>query len=351
MKLKNICYHIDDFSLNNISFEVNEGECFSIVGSSGSGKSVLLEIIAGFRKVHSGNIIHKKEDITNVKVQKRPFRIVFQDYYLFPHLFVFKNIEYGLKSSNIKKLERKQMVEEWAEKCNVLHLLNRSVDDLSGGEKQRVALARSVVTKPDILLLDEPLSSLDINLKEEFISLFRVLNKAGLTIIHVTHDFEEAAKLSHRIALIDNGEILQIGSLLDFYNLPLHPLVAKFAGHKNIFRANLSYNQANQLTQANIVDSDVSILISEKYSGDAYIFIPDEAIILSPDKQISSAPNSFLAVVLENICIGGRTQLKMDIGVLINVLVLNDMVKLLKIDINSKIFIRFNASSVGIIKQ
>lgn len=346
---KNIHYTIGEFSIKDASLQINDGEFFSIVGSSGSGKSIFLDLIAGFRKCSSGEIIHNGENISQKSIQKRPFRIVFQNLSLFPHLSVQKNIEYGLKSQEIDKEKRNQLIAEWSKKCSVEKLLNRQVESLSGGEKQRVAIARSVVTKPDILLLDEPLSSLDVNLQDEFIQLFSELNKTGLTIIHVTHDFEVAAKLSDRIALIDNGKIIQIGSPMDFYNSPKHPFVAKFAGHKNIFKAELKYNSETQLTEAKIINSNLRVSLAEKYLGQAYIFIPEESIILSNENIVSSAQNRLNGKISELICIGNRTELKIDVGIILKVIVSNEAVKTNNFQLNSNVYIQFKASSVGMI--
>lgn len=349
IEFKNINYKVGEFSLKNISFRINDGEFFSIVGSSGSGKSVLLDLIVGFRKCSSGEIIHNGENVSEQSIQKRPFRIVFQDLSLFPHLSVRKNIEYGLKSQTINKEKRNQLIAEWSKKCSVEKLLNRQVESLSGGEKQRVAIARSAVTNPDILLLDEPLSSLDVNLQDEFIQLFSMLNKSGLSIIHVTHDFVVASKLSHRIALISEGEIVQIGKPIDFYNSPKHPFVAKFAGHKNIFRVNLKYNINTQLTEAVEFESGITFYISENCSGEAFIFIPEESLILSNENSRSSAQNCLAGEIKELICIGNRTEVNIDVGIIIKAVVSNESIKTLNFSINSKIYVQFKASSIGVI--
>lgn len=349
IEFKNINYTIGQFSLKNISFQIHDGEFFSIVGSSGSGKSVLLDLMVGFRKCSSGEIIHNGDNITQLRIQKRPFRIVFQDLSLFPHLSVEKNIEYGLKSQNINKEKRIQLITEWSKKCQVDKLLNRRVESLSGGEKQRVAIARSVVTNPDILILDEPLSSLDVNLQDEFIDLFSMLNKSGLSIIHVTHDFITASKLSHRIALISNGEMVQIGKPIDFYNAPKHPFVAKFAGHKNIYEACLSFNPLTQLTEAKLTDFNLTLLISHNFSGQAFIFIPEESIILSNENLKSSAQNCLSGKIKELICIGNRTEVTIDLGIIMRAVVTNEAIKTLNFSINSKIHVQFKASSIGVI--
>lgn len=351
IEFKNINYTIGEFSLKNISFQILDGEFFSIVGSSGSGKSVLLDLMVGFRKCNSGEIIHNGENISEKSIQKRPFRIVFQDLSLFPHLSVQKNIEYGLKSQNINKEKRIQLIKEWSKKCQVDKLLNRRVESLSGGEKQRVAIARSVVTNPDILILDEPLSSLDVSLQDEFIDLFSMLNKSGLSIIHVTHDFITASKLSHRIALINNGEMVQIGKPIDFYNSPEHPFVAKFAGHKNIFKAQLTFNPKSQITEAKLLDNDITLQVSNNYNGNGYVFIPEELIILTTESPLTSVQNSFSGIIKDLICFGNRTEVTLDAGVIFRTIVANELIKTLNIQTNSKVFIQFNASSVGVIQE
>ena len=347
IELKNINYRVGSFFIENFSLAINSGEYFSLVGPSGSGKSIILELLAGFRRPKSGQIFHNSEDITQASIQKRPFRIVFQDFALFPHLNVFENIEYGIKQIEKSKAERANLITTTAQQMGIGHLLNRSVNHLSGGEKQRVALARSIICKPEVLLFDEPLSSLDVNLKDDFLEIFQHLKKSGFTILHVTHDFEEAAQLSHRIGIIENGNLIQMGEPIDFYKNPKHPFVAKFAGHKNIFKANLIKNDIGVFAQ--IFESEVKILTQDVRTGDFHIFIPSEAILISEESVRSSAQNVLQGTVSEFSIFGESVQLKIDVGVSIVAKISNASFQNLKLEIGKKVYVVFKSSSVGVI--
>jgi molybdate/tungstate transport system ATP-binding protein len=347
IELKNINYRVGSFLIENFSLAINSGEYFSLVGPSGSGKSIILELLAGFRSPNSGQIFHNSQDITQVSIQKRPFRIVFQDFALFPHLNVFENIEYGIKQIEKSKVEKANLITTTAQQMGIGHLLDRSVNHLSGGEKQRVALARSIICKPDVLLFDEPLSSLDVNLRDDFLEIFQQLKKSGFTILHVTHDFEEAAQLSHRIGIIENGNLIQVGEPIDFYKNPKHPFVAKFAGHKNIFKANLIKNDIGVFAQ--IFESEVNIFIQESRTGEFHIFIPSEAILISDVEVRSSAQNVLQGTISEFSIFGESVQLKIDVGVPIVAKISNASFQNLKLEIGKKVYVVFKSSSVGVI--
>ncbi|RLD63190.1 MAG: ABC transporter ATP-binding protein, partial [Bacteroidetes bacterium] len=201
LKVKNISKKLDDFNIKDISFSVNKGDYFIILGVSGAGKSVILEMIAGLMQPNSGTIYLNNKNITNEKIQKRKLGLVFQDYAVFPHLSVKENISYPLKNRGLEKKEIQNRLNQLAEEMSISHLLNRKPTTLSGGELQRVALARTLALNPECLLLDEPLSSLDIQLKNDLRGLLRKINKKGQTIIHVTHDYEEAIFLANKVAV------------------------------------------------------------------------------------------------------------------------------------------------------
>ncbi len=349
IELKNINYRVGNFLIKNFSLTINKGEYFSLVGPSGSGKSIILELLAGFRRPMSGQIFHNSQDITQVSIQKRPFRIVFQDFALFPHLNVFENIEYGIKQIEKSKVERANLITTTAQQMGIEHLLNRTVNHLSGGEKQRVALARSIICKPDVLLFDEPLSSLDVNLRDDFLEIFQHLKKSGFTILHVTHDFEEAAQLSHRIGIIENGNLIQMGEPIDFYKNPKHPFVAKFAGHKNIFKANLIKNEEDNSVYALLNQSEVKIFTQEVCTGEFHVFIPSEAILISDVEVRSSAQNVLQGTISEFSIFGESVQLKIDVGVPIVAKISNASFQNLKLEIGKKVYVVFKSSSVGVI--
>ena len=225
LRLINISRQLGDFALRDINLEVSDGEYYVLLGRSGSGKTQLLELIAGLEHPDTGRIILDNEDITLKRIQDRKVGIVFQDYAVFPHMTVFGNIAYPLRVKREGKKAITEKVEKAATAMNIKHILERNTEKLSGGELQRVALARTLITSPRLLLLDEPLSSLDTSLKDDLKRLLRNLNKAGQTIIHVTHDYGDAISLAKRVGVIHNGKIIQEGSVDDVLKIRLTVLL------------------------------------------------------------------------------------------------------------------------------
>ena len=234
--IENVSKSFDDVkALDNVSLAIKKSELFSLLGSSGCGKSTLLRIIAGFEKPDSGKIFLDGEDITDLPAYKRPLNIMFQSYALFPHLNVFNNISFGLKEDRLDKNEIVNRTEEMINLLELNGLEKRKVDEISGGQQQRVALARCLVKKPKLLLLDEPLAALDKKLRIQ--TQFQLVNlqyKLGITFIIVTHDQEEAMSLSDRMAIMQEGNILQIGNPVEIYEKPNNEYIAKFIGTANI---------------------------------------------------------------------------------------------------------------------
>ncbi len=220
--------------IRNVSFTVPQGTGFSLLGPSGCGKTTTLRVVGGFESPDSGRVVHNGQDITHVPPQDRDIRTVFQKYALFPHLSVFENIAFGLRMQGVPQPEVKKRVQETAELIEVSHLLDRSIGQLSGGEQQRVAVARAIVTEPEVLLLDEPLSALDLKLREKMqLELISLRRKLGSTFIFVTHDQAEAMALSDQVAVMNRGRIEQIGAPEEIYHRPRSRFVASFIGQAN----------------------------------------------------------------------------------------------------------------------
>ncbi|MCR6515984.1 ABC transporter ATP-binding protein [Clostridium sp. LY3-2] len=228
LKLKNItkCFG-DKKVLDGISLDIREGEIVSLLGKSGSGKTTLLNIILGLTKQDEGEIIFKEKDLTNVSMKNRGFNIVFQDYALFPNLNAYQNIIYGLK--NNKGASTKEEVEDIIKFLELENHLDKKISELSGGQKQRVSIARTLVLKPKVLLLDEPLSALDGVIKESIKEKIKSISKEfKLTTIIVTHDPEEALTLSDKVLIIDEGKISQFGTPKEVIENPSNEFVSKF---------------------------------------------------------------------------------------------------------------------------
>lgn len=220
--------------LNNISFEVNDGEFLSFLGPSGCGKTTILKIITGLEQPDSGEVLINGASILNLPTEKRNLGMVFQNYALFPHMTVFGNVAYGLKVRHMPKKEIEEKV-KWA--LNLVRMSgmeDRKVTQLSGGQQQRVALARALVIQPDILLLDEPLSALDRKIRAEMQEEIRnIQKKLGITTVFVTHDQEEAMSMSDQIILMNNGTIEQKADPRTLYNNPVSVFASNFLGHAN----------------------------------------------------------------------------------------------------------------------
>lgn len=220
-----------DFNIQ-LDFNIKQGEFFSLLGPSGCGKTTTLRLLAGLERCDSGTILFRKKDITHLQPQKRRFGLVFQDYALFPHLNVRENILYGINQKN--KSEKEKRLLEMLDLFQLISLKERSIRHLSGGEQQRVALARALAVKPEILLLDEPFAALDPSLRQSLREELKELQKKlGLTIVFVTHNQEEALSLSDRVALLQEGRIIQVAEPFEIYTKPKTEYVAGFFGKVN----------------------------------------------------------------------------------------------------------------------
>jgi molybdate/tungstate transport system ATP-binding protein len=268
IQLKNVSSRIDEFLLNSINLDISKNEYFVLLGQSGSGKTKLLESIAGVNYC-TGELLFDGLNIIDKPTEKRDFGFVYQDFALFPNLSVSENIKF---SQRYKKIENEKAIfEDLVEFLKLDKLLNREIDNLSGGEKQRVAIARALYSRPKVLLLDEPLSAIDPTFRNAIMkSLKDIHTRYDLTIIHVTHNFREASYLADKIAIIMNGQIEQVGVASDVLNHPKNIEVAKFLGFKNIFPATLlGFSSSSKFFS---VDPNVIHVSKENSLKNDYVF-------------------------------------------------------------------------------
>jgi spermidine/putrescine transport system ATP-binding protein len=221
-------------AVDDVSLEIRDGEFFSLLGPSGCGKTTTLRMIAGFEQPSAGEIFIKGQPVAGISAYRRPVNTVFQSYALFPHMTVMQNVAFGLEMDKVSKGEIEQRSQEALELVQLPQMGSRKPKQLSGGQRQRVALARALVKRPQVLLLDEPLGALDLKLRKDMqLELKQIQTEVGITFIYVTHDQEEAMTMSDRIAVMDHGVVMQLGSARQIYEHPSSRFVADFIGETN----------------------------------------------------------------------------------------------------------------------
>jgi spermidine/putrescine transport system ATP-binding protein len=240
--IKGLSKSFGDFrALNDISLAIQGGEFFSLLGPSGCGKTTLLRIIAGFESPDAGSVFIDNADVLPIPPNRRQSNTVFQNYALFPHLTVFENVAFSLRIRHVPKEQVRPKVNDYLKLVQLEGHAQKKPNQLSGGQKQRVAIARALINEPRVLLLDEPLSALDAKLRQHMlIELDQIHDKIGITFIYVTHDQQEALSVSDRIAVMNQGDLLQVGSPHEIYESPASGFVARFIGETNLFDAEVT---------------------------------------------------------------------------------------------------------------
>lgn len=285
----------EDFKLEINDLRVKDGEFLTLLGPSGCGKTTTLRIIAGFEKPDSGEILFDGKSVNELPPYERGIGIVFQDYALFPHMSVFKNVAFGLEMRRLPKAEIERRVKWALELVGLKGFENRYPEQLSGGQQQRVALARALVVEPQVLLLDEPLSNLDAKIRERLRGeIRRIQRELGITTIYVTHDQEEAMAISDRIAVMNVGKLEQVGSPLELYYRPKTEFVARFLGLSNIL----------ELEARNGVACAGKLCFPVEREGRVRIFFRPESVVIESGDD---------AEILDYELLPGRIRLRLEL--------------------------------------
>jgi spermidine/putrescine transport system ATP-binding protein len=319
VELRNITKRFSDVTaVDNLTFGVERGEFFSLLGPSGCGKTTTLRIIGGLESPDEGEVIINGEVVNELPAYRRDTSIVFQNLALFPHLSVGDNVAFGLECRRVPKAEIAQRVEDVLNLVRLGGLANRRPDQLSGGQQQRVALARSIVLQPEVLLLDEPLASLDRKLREDMqLELKQIQERVAITFIYVTHDQKEAISMSDRIAVMNEGRIVQLGSPTDIYERPRARFVADFMGASNIFSGRVAGGEGEKILAR--TDSGLNVVVPEPEDGvreaeRVSICIRPEAIKVFPLDSDERWDNQFKGKIKEKVYQGDFTELLISVG-------------------------------------
>ena len=289
--------------LKNINFEIEKGKFYTLLGPSGCGKTTILRIIAGFTDATTGSVTLNGEDVTDLPPNKRKVNTVFQDYALFPHMNVFENIAFGLRLKKLPEDIINQKVSEALKLVQLSGYEKREIVQMSGGQQQRVAIARALVNEPEVLLLDEPLSALDLKLRTDMQYELRELQqRLGITFIFVTHDQEEALAMSDEIFVLNGGEIIQSGTPVDIYDEPINRFVADFIGESNIVAGVMKEDYLVEFVGKEFECADAGMRPNEKVE---IVIRPEDLSLTSVDKgklTVEVDTQLFRGVHYEIIC-------------------------------------------------
>ena len=308
IQIKNVTKRFGDFAaIDNLTLDIYKNEFFSLLGPSGCGKTTLLRMLAGFEKITDGKILLDGEDISEIPPHLRPINMMFQSYALFPHMTVEKNIAFGLKQDKMPENLINQRVEEMLELVELTEFAKRKPNQLSGGQSQRVALARSLAKRPKLLLLDEPLGALDKRLREQTqFELMDIQEKLKVTFVIVTHDQEEAMTVSSRIGVMDSGNLIQVATPAEIYEAPINKDVADFIGDVNLLKG--IYKGQNEIgTQLLSEDSNSIVYATQKVDAaignQLWFALRPEKLEIS--KRLPKNEHNILKGTIEDIAYGG----------------------------------------------
>ena len=330
LKIQGIVKTYDDVvAVNDVSLDIAKGDIFALLGASGSGKSTLLRMLAGFEAPNSGQIFLDGENIVPLEPYRRPINMMFQSYALFPHMTVAQNIAYGLKQDRMPKAMIAEKVDEMLRLVHMSNYAKRKPDQLSGGQRQRVALARSLAKSPKLLLLDEPMGALDKKLRNRMqLEVVDIIERVGVTCVMVTHDQEEAMTMANRIAIMEEGRIVQAGSPRDVYEAPNSLQAAEFIGSMNIFHGVISVDAQDHA----VIDAEgastqlyVSYGVTTAIEDKTVVFAVRPEKTLISREQPQSQYNWCKGVVNDIAYLGGHSvyHIRLDNGQILNSFMVN----------------------------
>jgi putrescine transport system ATP-binding protein len=345
-------------AVDNVSLRIYKGEMFALVGASGCGKTTLLRMLAGFAQPSAGRIVIDDVDMTDVPPHHRPVNMMFQSYALFPHMSVLDNVGYGLRRMDLDEDSRAKRVQEALDMLELGALAKRKPHQLSGGQRQRVALARALIRRPKVLLLDEPLSALDKKLREQTqFELMNIQYQVGTTFVFVTHDQDEAMALSTRIAVMNRGQVLQVGTPAEIYEFPQSRFVADFVGTTNLFEGSVVRSDAGLIS----VHSDelgCDLLVDDACRASAgqrvWVSLRPEKIRLSKELVAANGVNQLKGTVWELGYLGNRStyRIKTSSGKIVTVFAQNDRrTSEWSIDWSDEVFISWNANAAILLQS
>jgi putrescine transport system ATP-binding protein len=319
IKVQSVTKSFGEFiAVDSVDLQVFKGELFSLLGGSGCGKTTLLRMLAGFERPSAGSIFIDGVDMTDVPPYERPVNMMFQSYALFPHMTVENNVAYGLKRDGVNSAEIARRVEEMLAMVELSPFIKRKPHQLSGGQRQRVALARALVKRPKVLLLDEPLGALDKRLREQTqFELMNIQDQLGVTFIVVTHDQEEAMMLSTRIAVMDAGRFVQIGTPTEIYEFPETRFVATFIGTANMFRGRVIKDGTDHVVvRASEYDAefyiDHGMPVTE--NSEVWVAVRPEKITISKSTAKEPGPNQLTGVVHDVGYLGNTSTYRVELA-------------------------------------
>jgi len=346
IEIKDLCVDLRGFSLKNISFDVHDGEYFVLLGPTGAGKTVLLDAIAGLQSISSGQILINGRDVTDLNLEQRRIGFAHQDYTLYRHLTVRDNISFGLMWRRREKKEIEAAIDQIVELLGIEDLLQKRPMSLSGGQSQKIALARAIAIKPDLLLLDEPMNQVDIETKEDYgRDLKEVHRRLRLPAIHVTHDFEEAIALGDRIAIVMQGQIAQLGTPQQIFRHPNSESVARFLLTRNIFAGEVQDGGTEQTT---FCTGDTKLVVSTDLRGQRHASIRAEDILISKEPIHSNGFNSLTGTITRIADRGTFVHVTVNVPPEFTCLILHRSLEEIGLEEKQEVFIAFKASAVNV---